>query len=52
MVDTSAMSIYPIEYPTGTHVKIEGIVVPADQLSSIQKYNIDGIIRATSIQKI
>ncbi|OGC88887.1 hypothetical protein A2419_02560 [Candidatus Adlerbacteria bacterium RIFOXYC1_FULL_48_26] len=51
-VDTSLMSTYPVDYPTGTHLKIEGIVTPANQLSSVQKYDIDGIIRATSITKI
>lgn len=51
-VDTSLMSTYPVDFPTGTHVKVEGIVTPANQLSSPQKYDIDGIIRATSIQKL
>ena len=51
-IDTSLMSTYPVDYPTGTHVRVEGIVTPANQLSSVQKYDIDGIIRATSIQKL
>lgn len=51
-VDTSLMSTYPVDYPTGAHIKIEGIVTPVDQLSSVQKYDIDGIIRATSITKM
>jgi hypothetical protein len=51
-VDTSLMSTYPVDYPTGTQVRITGIVTPANQLSSVQKYDIDGIISATSIEKI
>ncbi len=51
-VDTSLMARYPVDYPTGTKVRITGIVTPADQLNSPQKYDIDGIIRATAIEKI
>ena len=51
-VDTSLMSQYPVDYPTGTKVRVSGVVTPSEQLSSIQKYNIDGIIRATTIEKI
>ena len=50
-VDTSLAARYPIEYRVGTHVRIEGIVTLADQLSSNQweKYDIKGIVRATMI---
>lgn len=51
-IDTSLMSQYPVDFATGTHVQVTGIVTPADQLNSIQIYDIDGIIRATSIAKI
>ncbi|RJQ34248.1 hypothetical protein C4568_02780 [Candidatus Parcubacteria bacterium] len=51
-VDTSLMSTYPVDYAVGTKVRISGIVTPVNQLSSIQKYDIDGIIRATMIEEI
>jgi hypothetical protein len=51
-IDTRLMAIYPVDFPTGTKVRVTGIVTPANQLSSIQKYDIDGIIRATTIEKI
>lgn len=51
-VDTSLMSQYPVDFATGTHVQVTGVVTPVDQLNSVQKYDIDGIIRATSITKI
>lgn len=51
-VDTSLMSTYPVDYPTGTKVRVTGIVTPVNELSSIQKYDIDGIIRATVIEKL
>jgi hypothetical protein len=51
-VDTSLMSTYPVDYPTSTKVRASGIVTPVEQLSSVQKYNIAGILRATVIEKI
>ncbi|MCX6820213.1 MAG: hypothetical protein NT019_02975 [Candidatus Adlerbacteria bacterium] len=51
-IDTSLMSTYPVDFATGTKVQVTGIVTPANQLSSVQKYDIDGVIRATSIVKI
>ena len=51
-VSMSLMSTYPVDFPTGTHVRVTGVVTPADQLNSVQKYDIDGIINATEIQKI
>jgi len=53
-VNTSLMSTYPVDFPTGTKVRVKGVVVPANQLSSNQwqKYDIDGIISATTIEKV
>lgn len=53
-VNTSLMSAYPVDFPTGTKVRIEGVVTPANQLSSDQwrSYDIDGIISATTIEKV
>lgn len=51
-IDTSLMAQYPIDFPTGTKVRVRGIVTPANQLSSVQKYDIDGIIRATVIEQL
>ncbi len=51
-IDTSLMETYPIDYPTGTKLRVTGIVTPANQLSGVQKYDIDGIIRATTIEKL
>jgi hypothetical protein len=35
--------------PTGTHMSVSGILTPVEMLSSIQKYDIAGIIRVTNI---
>jgi hypothetical protein len=51
-VNTSLMSTTFVDYPTGTKVRVTGVVVPADQLSSVQKYDIDGVINATTIEKL
>jgi hypothetical protein len=51
-IDTRLMATYPVDFPTGTKVRVTGVVTPANQLSSIQKYDIDGIISATTIEKI
>ncbi len=51
-IDTSLMSTYPVDFSTGTKVRVKGILTPVEQLSSIQKYDIDGILRATNIDKI
>jgi hypothetical protein len=51
-IDTSLMARYPVDYPTGTKVRVTGIVTPANQLSSVQKYDIDGIINATMIEEV
>ncbi len=51
-VNTSLMSQYPVDFPTGTKVRISGVVTPVNQLSSIQKFDIDGIINATVIERV
>ncbi len=51
-VSTELMSRYPVDYATGTKVRVSGVVTPANQLSSEQKYDIDGIISATEIEEI
>lgn len=51
-IDTRLMSTYPVDFPTGTKVRVEGVLTPVEQLSSIQKYDIDGVLSATSITKI
>lgn len=51
-IDTSLMSEYPVDFAVGTHIRVQGVRVPANQLSSVQKYDIDGVIQATSITKI
>ncbi len=51
-VDTRLMSTYPVDFPTGTKVRVTGVVTPASHLSSPQKYDIDGIISATTIEKV
>ncbi len=51
-VDMRLMSMYPVDFPTGTKVRVSGVITPVEQLSSIQKYDIDGIISATMIEKL
>jgi hypothetical protein len=51
-VDTRLMSTYPVDFATGTKVRVSGIVTPVEMLNSIQKYDIDGIISATTIEKV
>jgi hypothetical protein len=51
-VSTSLMSQYSVDFPTGARVRVQGVLVPVEQLSSIQKYDIAGIINATSITKV
>lgn len=51
-LDFQLLSQGPIDYPTGTRVRIEGLFTPLMALSSDhwQKYPIDGIISVTSVQ--
>ncbi len=51
-IDTSLMSTYPVDFPAGPKGRVTGLVTPASQLSGTQKYDIDAIIRATSIEKV
>lgn len=53
-VSTSLMSQYPVDYPTGAHVQVDGVMVPKNQLNSnaYDTYNIIGIIGATTIKEI
>lgn len=53
-IDTRLISTYPVDFPTKTRVKVEGLLVPANQLNSNawQIYPISGIISATAITKI
>ncbi len=53
-VNTSLMSTYPVDFATGTKVRVSGVVTPVNQLSSDhwQKYDIDGIISATVIERV
>lgn len=53
-VNTMLMARYPVDYPTGTRVRVEGVLVPKEELSADhwQKYLMDGIINATSIEEL
>lgn len=48
-IDTRLMAEYPVDYATGTRVKVQGTLTPVEALNSIQKYNIKGVISATKI---
>ena len=37
---------------TGAHIEVSGVLTPVEMLSSIQKYDIAGIISATTIRRI
>ncbi|HEY0964789.1 MAG TPA: META domain-containing protein [Candidatus Paceibacterota bacterium] len=47
-LDTQHIS-QPLNVPTGTKVMVSGYITPVGELSSVQKYDIDGVLRATSI---
>lgn len=51
-IDTRLMSTYPVDFSTGTKVRVSGVMTPVEQLSAVQKYDIDGVISATTIEKI
>ncbi len=53
IVNTMLMSQMPAEYDPGTKVRVQGVLVPASQLSTDQwqKYDIDGILSATVIEE-
>jgi len=48
-INTALMSTYPVDYSTGTKVRVSGTLHPAEPNTS---YDIDGIIWATTIEKI
>jgi hypothetical protein len=52
-VDTALMSRTPVGYSAGTRVRIQGVMVPKDHLSTNMwdKYDIEGIIAATMIEE-
>jgi hypothetical protein len=54
IIELGLMARAPVEYDPGTKVRIEGVMVPAEQLSTDrwQKYDIEGIISATSITEV
>ncbi|MDB5237870.1 MAG: hypothetical protein JWM46_140 [Candidatus Kaiserbacteria bacterium] len=54
-IDTGLMSSNTwMGLPTGSHIRVQGVMVPTDQLNSTawQKYDIVGIISATMIEEI
>jgi hypothetical protein len=51
-IDTRLMSEYPVDYATGSRVRVQGTLTPVEALSSIQKYDIKGIVSATTIEEI
>jgi len=50
-VDTRLMAAI-VNIPMGAKVRVSGVVTPATHLSSIPKYDIDGIISATAIERL
>lgn len=53
-VDASLIENNALDYPTASHLQIEGLMVPLNQLSTDmwQKYPIVGIIQASSIREL
>lgn len=53
-LDLRLLETGPLDYPTGSRIRVEGILIPAEQLSTDywRKYPIEGIISVTSVQKI
>jgi hypothetical protein len=53
-LNLSLMSRAPVDYRTGTTLRVSGILVPIEQLSTEQwqKYDIAGIISATTIDEV
>lgn len=53
-LDLSLMSSYPENLSVGVKVRVEGVLTPANQLSTNQwdKYDIDGVLSATSIVEV
>jgi hypothetical protein len=53
-INTQLMSTYPVDYPSDTHVEVQGVLTRANTLNSDmwQRYPIEGILSATSIKKL
>ena len=53
-VDTNLLESQPVNFAGGDHVRAEGVLTPANQLSTNQwqKYNMAGILSVTSISQI
>lgn len=53
-VDLALLEIAPVDYPTGTRIRVEGVLTRKEALSSNvwQKYPIEGIIGVTGIDEI
>ncbi len=53
-LDLQSLKEYPVNFPTGSRIRVEGTFVPVEQLSSNawQKYPIKGIISVTKIDTI
>ncbi len=53
-VSTELMSTMPVDYATGSKVRVAGVMVPKNQLNSNawETYDIVGIIGATTIEKL
>lgn len=53
-IDTRLMSTYPVDFPTGGRIRVEGVLMPPnpENASTWRIYPIDGIIAATTIEKL
>ncbi len=52
VLDTSAVKPTLAGLPMGTKVRVAGTVISSQQLPGYQKYNVDGLIKATAVEKI
>lgn len=48
-INTALMSTYPVDFPTGSKVRVSGVIHPAEPNTS---YDIDGVLWATTIEKL
>jgi hypothetical protein len=53
-IDLSLLQTMPFDYPTGSHLQIEGVFIPSSQLGSdiLQRYPIEGVIGVTTVQEL
>lgn len=53
-LDMSSLGDRALNFPLKSHMKVQGVLVPANQLNTDmwQKYNMEGIIHVTKLQKI